>query len=70
VAVRKRDLNRIIADRRGRLRARLRLEHRQGSSRRGARAGKSTFSYPLVIARSTRTLLAEICEIVVTRVTV
>src|SRR6266403_1937985 len=70
VAVGKRDLNGVVANRGRRLRARLRLEHRQRGGGSGASADDSALSYPLIIAGGARTLFAEIREVVVTCVTV
>lgn len=70
VAVGKRYLNRVIADRRGRLRARLGLEHRQCGRRNRARSSESTLSYPLVVTRRARTLFAKVREIIMARMTV
>src|SRR5712671_4292383 len=70
VAVGKRDLNGVVANRCRRLRARLRLEHRQRRSRSGSSGGDSALSYPLIIAGGAGTLFAEIREIVVTCVSV
>ena len=70
VAVGKRDLNGVVANRGRRLRARLRLKHRQRGGRSGSSAGDGALSYPLIIAGGAGTLVAKICEIVVTRVAV
>src|SRR6266403_3941013 len=70
VAVGKRDLNGVVANRGRRLRARLRLEHRQRGGGSGASAGDSALSYPLIIAGGAGTLFAKIREVVVTCVSV
>ena len=70
VAVGERNLDRVVADGRGGLGARLGLEHGQGGGRSGTRAGKGALSYPLVIASGAGALVAKIGKIVVTRMTV
>ena len=70
VAVGKRDLNGVVANRRCRLGARLRLKHRQRGGGSGSSGGDSALSYPLIIAGGAGTLFAEIREIVMTCVTV
>src|SRR6267142_2766024 len=70
VAVGKRDLNGVVANRGRRLRARLRLKHRQRGGRSGSSAGDSALSYPFIIAGGAGTLFAKIREIVMTCVTV
>src|SRR5882762_9188366 len=70
VAVGKRDLNGVVANRGGRLRAGLRLKHRQRGGGSGSSAGDSALSYPLIIAGGAGTLVAKVREIVVTRVAV
>ena len=70
MAVGKSDLDGIVADRRGSLRARLRLEHRQSGRRCRTRAGEGALSYALVIASGAGTLVAKISEIVVAGVTI
>jgi hypothetical protein len=70
VAVGKCDLNGVVANRRGRLRAELRLKHRERGGGSGAHARASALSYPFIIARGARALVAKVREIVVTRVTV
>src|SRR5712672_3994348 len=70
VAVGKRDLNGVVANRGRRLCARLRLEHRQRGGGSGSSAGDSALSYPLIIAGGAGTLFAEIREVVVTCVSV
>src|SRR6266481_6180822 len=69
VAVGKRDLNGVVANRGGRLRARLRLKHRQRGGGSGSRAD-SALSYPFIIAGGAGTLFAKIREVVVTCVSV
>jgi hypothetical protein len=63
-------LDGIVADRGSFLRARFGREHRQRGGGSRARTGKSALSYPLIIARGARALIAKIGEIVVTRMTV
>jgi len=70
VAVAEGNLNGVIADLRGSLRARLGLEHRQRGSGGVTRAGRSALSDPLVIASGAGTFLAKISEIVVAGVTI
>src|SRR6266403_1518988 len=70
VAVGKRDLNGVVANRRCRLGARLRLKHRQRGGGSGSSGGDSALSYPLIIAGGAGTLFAEIREVVVTCVSV
>jgi hypothetical protein len=70
MAVGKRDLDGVVADRGCCLRARPRLEHRQSSCGRRARAGKGALSYPLVIASGAGAFVAKISKIVMTGVTV
>ncbi len=70
VAVGKRDLNGVVANRGRRLRARLRLKHRQRGGGSGYSAGDSALSYPLIIAGGAGTLFAKIREVVVTCVSV
>src|SRR5882757_9053828 len=70
VAVGKRDLNGVVTHRRGRLRARLRLKHRQRGGRSGYSARDSAFSYPLIIAGGAGALFAKIREVIVTCVSV
>src|SRR6266481_2818125 len=70
VAVGKRDLNGVVANRGGRLRARLRFKHWQRSGGSGSSAGDSALSYPLIITGGAGALVAKIREIVMTCVTV
>jgi len=70
VAVRKGNLDSVTANRGGRLRAHLGLEHRQRSGRRRAGAGQSVLPYPFIIASRARAFLAKVSEIVMTRMTV
>src|SRR5258707_13076914 len=70
VAVAKGDLNSVIADLRGHLRARLGLKHRESCCGGGPRTGKGALSYPLIVASGTGTFLAKISEIESTRVTI
>jgi len=70
VAIRKWNLNGVLADRRRRLRAGLRLEHRQRGwrSKRGRRFSKRFFLDAFVVAGSARTVLAQVGKIEMARV--
>jgi len=70
VAVGKGDLDGVVAHRSGGLRARFGLKHGQSGGSSGTRTGPGALSYALIITCGTRTFIAKVGEIVVTRVTV